>query len=201
MNKQILFSLATLEFLPVLVTVAIAKPEIANAQMACDRRQILSAPACKGDGLEAEEEKLYRLINQYRAQNGLPAIPVSPSLTLVANRHVRDLEANLKTVTHAWSNCPYSGSDSNTWPCMWKAPQRLGTVYPGNGYENAHGGWGGYRASAQSALRSWQSSRLHNAVILNQGMWNQPWKALGIGIYKNYAVLWFGRELDPAGQQ
>ena len=28
-------------------------------------------------------------------------------------------------------------TDSN---CMWKAPQRLGTSYPGNGFENAYGG-------------------------------------------------------------
>jgi hypothetical protein len=54
---------------------------------------------------------------------------------------------------------------------MWKAPQRLGTAYQGYGYENAHGGTGGYQATADSALESWQSSSAHNAVILNQGMW------------------------------
>jgi hypothetical protein len=82
---------------------------------------------------------------------------------------------------------------------MWKAPQRLGTLYPGNGYENAHGGSGGYQATAVSSLESWQGSSDHNAVILNQGMWRSTqWKALGIGIYGGYAVLWFGEEPDPA---
>lgn len=171
---------------------------VAQAESECRGQQILQARACAGDGTDREERKLHQLVNQYRAQNGLPAIPLSPSLSLVANRHVRDLEENIGQLTHGWSNCPYSGNNRSTWPCMWEAPQRLGTPYPGNGYENAHGGRGGYRASADSALRGWQGSSAHNAVILNQGIWeNRPWNALGIGIYKGYAVLWFGEEPDP----
>ncbi len=170
-----------------------------NNQQECDGQQIVTSRACVGDGLDSEEQRLYNLVNQYRAQNGLPAISFSPSLTLVANRHVQDLEKNIKTLTHGWSNCPYNASNQATYDCMWKAPQRFGTSYPGNGYENAHGGSGGYIASANSALESWKTSSAHNAVILNQGMWqNRPWKALGIGIYKGYAVLWFGAEVDPA---
>ncbi|NEP57844.1 MAG: CAP domain-containing protein [Symploca sp. SIO2G7] len=165
----------------------------------CRRQQILTARNCAGDGLESEEAKLHQLVNQYRAQNGLPPIPISPSLTLVANRHVRDLDENIGQLTHGWSNCFYSSSDSSTWPCMWEAPQRFGTPYPGNGYENAHGGTGRYRASAESALRSWQGSNAHNNVILNRGIWqDRDWNALGIGIYRGYAVLWFGQEPDPA---
>lgn len=81
---------------------------------------------------------------------------------------------------------------------MWDAPQRLGTSYPGNGYENAYGESGEYQASAESAFSSWQSSRSHNDVILNRGIWNDPWNAIGVGIYEGYAVLWFGKEPDPA---
>ena len=168
-------------------------------QVECSSQNILTAKDCPGDSLEPEEEKLYQLINQYRGQYGLPPIPHSPSLNLVANRHVRDLEENIGTLTHGWSDCPYQANNRDTYPCMWSAPQRLGTPYPGNGYENAHGGTGGYQASASSALQSWQSSSAHNAVILNQGIWsNSEWKALGIGIYKGYAVLWFGEQQDPA---
>ena len=58
-----------------------------------------------------------------------------PALSLVANRHVRDLAMNIGRLTHDWSNCAMT--DSN---CMWKAPQRLGTSYPGNGFENAYSG-------------------------------------------------------------
>src|SRR4028119_1164176 len=92
------------------------------------------------DALESEEVKLINLINQYRAENGLPPIPKSKALTTVANRHVQDLAENVGTLTHGWSDAPYDSSNNATWPNMWKAPQRLNTGYLGNGYENAFGG-------------------------------------------------------------
>jgi hypothetical protein len=157
------------------------------------------------DGLEAEEEKLYRLITEYRAQNGLPAIPLSKGLTLVANRHVIDLAENVKTLTHAWSDAAYDGGNSSTWPSMWKAPQRFNTGYPGNGYEIAFGpsnaNTSTYIANAESALKGWQGSPGHNNVILNRDVWaKRPWNAVGIGVYKGYAVVWFGEENDPTGE-
>jgi hypothetical protein len=30
--------------------------------------------------------------------------------------------------------------------------------------------------------------------MMNIGMWKQPWNAIGIGIYKGYALVWFGHE-------
>lgn len=153
------------------------------------------------DGLEAEEQQLYNLINQYRAQNGLPAIPLSRALTLVANRHVVDLQENIGTLTHGWSDAPYDANNPNTYPNMWEAPQRFNTGYPGNGYENAFGGSGGYVATAQDAFNSWINSPLHNAVILNQGTWqSKSWDALGVGLYGGYGALWFGDEPDPTGE-
>jgi hypothetical protein len=89
--------------------------------------------------------------NDCRLQNNLPAIPLSPALSLVANRHVRDLAMNIGRLTHDWSNCAMT--DSN---CMWKAPQRLGTSYPGNGFENAYGGPKGSPASPAAILDSWK---------------------------------------------
>jgi uncharacterized protein YkwD len=151
------------------------------------------------DGFESEEQKLYNLVNAYRQQNGLPAIPASKALTTVANRHVLDLAENVQSVTHSWSDAPYDANNSSTWPNMWTAPQRFNTGYPGNGYENAHGGSNGYIATAESALNGWKNSPLHNAVILNQGIWDDAWQALGVSIYKGYATLWFGKETDPTG--
>ncbi len=152
------------------------------------------------DGFEAEEQKLYNLVNQYRAENGLPAIPASKALTTVANRHVLDLAENIGTVTHTWSDAFYDSSNPNTWSSMWDAPQRFNTGYPGIGYENVHGGSGGYIATAESALNGWKNSPLHNDVILNQEKWtDRNWNALGVGIYQGYAALWFGEEVDPTG--
>lgn len=150
------------------------------------------------DGLESEEIKLYNLVNQYRNQNGLASIPASKALTIVANRHVLDLAENIGTLSHSWSDAPYDSNSPNTYPSMWKAPQRLNTGYLGNGYENAFGGSGGYVATADDAFKAWKNSPGHNSAILSQGVWaNRPWNAVGVGIYKGYAVLWFGEERDP----
>jgi hypothetical protein len=35
-------------------------------------------------------------------------------------------------------------------------------------------------------------------VIVNSGTWARiTWRAVGIGIYGSYAVVWFGEESDP----
>ena len=99
-----------------------------HAQSECNAQQILRPGNCIGDDLDALEIELAKQINDYRVKNGLPAIPLSPALSLVANRHVRDLAINIGRLTHDWSNCAMT--DSN---CMWKAPQRVGTSYPAMG--------------------------------------------------------------------
>ena len=154
-----------------------------------------------GDGLDRKESRLAQLVNQYRRSNGLSNIKLSKALTIVANRHVRDLAINgVNGSLHAWSNAPYDSSDSKTYPSMWLAPKRLRTGYPGYGYENAFGA-SGANPSAQEAFDGWKNSPDHNAVILNQQIWtDHPWKALGVGIYKGFAVLWFGEEPDPTGK-
>lgn len=146
--------------------------------------------------LSEEERKLYYNIMEYRKENGLPNIKLSASLTYVAQMHCKDLSENIGHLTHAWSNCPYDAGDSKTYPCMWLKPREL-TKYRGYGYECAHGGSGGYIATAESALNGWKASKPHNAVILNQGIWNDyNWNAIGVGILNGYAVIWFGEEFD-----
>lgn len=143
-----------------------------------------------------EERKLYDLIMQYRKENGLSSIPLSRSLTYVAQTHVKDLVENIGHLTHAWSSCEYDAGNMKTYNCMWLKPREL-TTYKGFGYECAHGGSGGYVATALSSLNSWKNSTAHNAVILNQGIWaNMKWKAIGVGILNGYACIWFGEEFD-----
>lgn len=157
-------------------------------------------------GCSAQAIELITLVNEYRGENGLPAIPASPSLCFVGDAHVGDLIANSPDAPAgcnlhswsdqgAWSACCYTADHAQA-QCMWDKPREL-TVYPGNGYENAAGG-GGTISPAQ-ALNLWKNSTGHNAVILNQGIWaNQTWRALGVGIQNGYAVLWFGSSVDPA---
>ena len=157
--------------------------------------------------LTQEEVKLYNKIMEYRKVNNLPTIPLSRSLTFVAKTHVKDLadhspDRGNKCNMHSWSNngdwvdCCYT-SDHTQAKCMWDKPREL-TSYQGNGYEISHGspGYSEHVVTAESALNGWKNSPGHNNVIINQGIWTSRWKAIGIGIYKNYAVVWFGKETD-----
>jgi hypothetical protein len=50
----------------------------------------------------------------------------------------------------------------------------------------------------KGALNGWKTSSAHNAVIINEGKWGAAhWQAIGVGMYKGYACVWFGRETDP----
>ncbi len=153
--------------------------------------------------LSIEEKKLYDLIMDYRRQNGLPVISLSKSLTFVAQTHVYDLDKNNPNQgncnLHSWSSngnwkpCCYT-SDHKQAKLMWSKPSEL-TNYTGNGYEIAHKS--SDKATAIGAINSWKSSTGHNDVILNQNIWSSnSWKSIGIGIYNNYAVVWFGKEND-----
>jgi hypothetical protein len=172
------------------------------------------------DCLSTEEAKLIDLVNDYRqAQNPqLPPVPASKSLLQVGQWHVIDLVDNTPDTgadafgdcnLHSWSDkmpmlwnpvC-YNNHDSK-YSKMWDKPREITkNLYPYNGYENAFGGSAGFIATAQKAFDGWKESKLHNDVMLELEDWNDgiPWQAMGVGIYKNYAVLWFGDVADPQG--
>lgn len=155
--------------------------------------------------LNAEEKKLYDLIMTYRRGEKLKSIPVSPKLTLVAQLHAKDLaenyafDRNNKCNPHSWSkkgnwsSCCYT-SDHKQAKCMWDKPKEI-SGYESPGYEIAYYSSAG--ASAQEAIAGWKISPSHNPLLINQGIWNKvEWKAIGIGIYKEYGVVWFGELED-----
>lgn len=155
--------------------------------------------------LSPEEQSLYNGLMAYRREKGLPAIPLSASLSKVAQLHVRDLQVNRpaqgRCNLHSWSkaygNCCYT-SDHRNAECMWDKPRQL-TSYPGDGYEISH--WASDGAAAATALQGWKNSSGHNNVMINRSIWKDAtWQAVGIGIYEEYAVVWFGKETDPAGR-
>ncbi len=155
----------------------------------------------------ADEQKLYDLIMKYRADKGLPKIPMSKSLSYVAHQHVWDLEVNQPVNgtcnMHSWSgkgpwtSCCYT-PDHKQASCMWNKPKEL-TTYQGYGFEISCGGTD--PLTPQGALECWQGSVHHNDVILNKDIWEKyTWQSIGIGIYGKYAVVWFGKEADEAGE-
>lgn len=154
--------------------------------------------------LSNEEMKLYKLVNEYRKQNGLSPVMISRSLTFVAQQHSKDLALNNPNKNehcnlHSWSSkgewteCCYTKDHAKA-SCMWDKPREL-TNYKGNGFEIS--AWSSSNISANQSLQIWKGSSAHNQVIINKGMWgNHPWKAIGIGIYNGYANIWFGEVLD-----
>ena len=164
--------------------------------------------SANAQALTAEEKELYDLIMVYRKEQGLPSIPLSYSLTIVAQTHVKDLALNQPNNgncnLHSWSSkgnwtpCCYTSNHAQA-KCMWSKPREL-TDYQGNGFEIACGSSessSDYEITAEIALNSWKKSSGHNAVISNKGDWNSyMWNSIGVGIYQGYAVVWFGVEKD-----
>jgi uncharacterized protein YkwD len=157
--------------------------------------------------LSTEEEKLYRLITIYRESKKLPMIPFSAKLTQVAQAHVRDLADNFDYDNKRGCN-PHSWSKNGTWTsccytpdhkqkeCMWNKPKEI-AGYAGSGYEIAYYSSAG--ASAEEGLDGWKKSPGHNPLLINSGIWSKStWKGLGIGIYKEYGVVWFGETEDQS---
>jgi len=162
--------------------------------------------------LSEEEIMLYDLIMEYRIDKGLEKIPLSKSLTKVAQIHAVDQQNNEIELfgnntpdsgdncnAHSWSNngnwtsCCYTPDHAEA-KCMHLKPSEI-TDYTGNGYEISY--WNSAGVTAINALEGWKSSVGHNNVIINKASWEGiTWNSIGIGIYKNYSNVWFGAEPD-----
>jgi hypothetical protein len=162
--------------------------------------------------LSQTESDLYKLINEYRAQKGLPEVKLSASLSFVAHIHARDQADNFKdgnrcnmhswSKNAAWSSCCYT-PDHKKAKCMWDKPREL-TNYQADGFEISFYSTYPYsspEAFAKDILDGWKKSPGHNDVIINKKSWkDMKWKAIGIGVYGEYANVWFGSEEDTAGE-
>ncbi len=166
-----------------------------------ERRPQPGGPIC----ISSEEKKLYELIMDYRKSKKLGTIPLSQSLTMVAQAHARDLSENYsfdrknKCSPHSWSpkgnwtSCCYT-NDHKRASCMWTKPQEI-AGYKGYGFEIAY--YSSLGANAKEGLDGWKISPGHNPLLINSGSWEKMnWKAIGIGIYKEYGLVWFGEDLD-----
>jgi len=154
-----------------------------------------------------KEKQLYELIMKYRKQKGLPSIPLSAAMTKVAQVHAQDLsqEAPYKKEgcnLHSWSNkgswtaCCYDDRHSNP-ECMWNKPREI-SGFDANGFEISYGSESEtFVVDAEKALNSWKESKGHNMVMINKGTWKDfQWKSIGVGVYKNFACVWFATEAD-----
>lgn len=175
-------------------------------------QEAIPAKQLPGVCLTATEVELYRLINEYRVQKGLPEVKLSASLSYVARTHARDQTENYKESNrcnmHSWSNkgewssCCYT-PDHKRAKCMWDKPREL-TNYQGDGFEISFYSTYPYSspaAFAKDALDGWKKSSGHNEIIINKSVWkNVKWESMGVGVYGEYANVWFGKEEDSAGE-
>ena len=164
--------------------------------------------------LNQDEELLAQLVNEYRVANSLNDIPLSQTLTLVAQWHVADHDYATEVTgeygsdpncsQYSWygipgapyTTCCFSG-DQADYPCMWDKPSEISNnVYTAYGFELAAYGY----ASVEDALQAWQDSFVHNDMILNLGMWSSfVWRAMGTGVDSGRYFVWFSTLDDPEG--
>lgn len=160
-------------------------------QVDCLGEQIFKEKSCIGDDLSENENELFGLINDYRTQNKLSNIPIGTTACLVANRHILDLNLNLRYLTHSWSNCQYDGNKTETYKCMTDAPKTFFPNFTDSAFENAYY-TSGKKVNVVDALEGWKKSPLHNAVLLNQNIFQkQIWTEGCVAIQGKFAALWF----------
>lgn len=159
--------------------------------------------------MDDTEKEIFTLVNNHRSKYGLPALRPSVNLAFVARTHAMDVVENNPDVNggnmHSWSNkgnwkpVRYT-SDHQQARLMWSKPSEISN-YKFYGYEISYG----YPHPARKtmtinptdAVNAWKNSPGHNGVMIQQGTFsNAPMKAMGVGVYKGYACVWFGQQLD-----
>eukprot|EP00918_Siedleckia_nematoides_P059747 GHVU01130244.1.p1 GENE.GHVU01130244.1~~GHVU01130244.1.p1 ORF type:complete len:272 (+),score=29.73 GHVU01130244.1:532-1347(+) len=157
------------------------------------------------------EIDLYQEIMKYRGTKGLDSIPFSSTLAAVAFYHAEC--SNRKGSTpgcnmHSWlahpapnvgyTPCCYDGNPS----CMWRKPLEISKgAYKDFGYEISAATSGTFKKGID-LLKMWQGSPGHNAVIVNEGSWeNHHWKAIGVAVVDGFSHVVFatGPDLTDAG--
>jgi uncharacterized protein YkwD len=116
---------------------------------------------------DAQEQEFLRLINQYRAQNGRPALTASVNLNRAASWHARDMAVN-----RYFSHTDSLGRSFST---------RIANC-DGKPYNAENIAAGTYRDTAAEVFAAWRNSSGHNANMLNA-----TYKQLGIARYYDAA--------------
>ncbi|CAF3789029.1 unnamed protein product, partial [Rotaria sordida] len=160
-------------------------------------------------GMDTKEQEIFTLINNHRRQYGLPSLLPSDNLAYVAHTHAIDIIDNSPDVNggnmHSWSNkgkwrpVKYT-PDHQQAHLMWSKPSEISN-YKFNGFEISFGYAQNVRKtmtiSPTEAFNSWKNSPGHNGVMIQLGTFqNTPMKAMGVGVYKGYACVWFGQQID-----
>ena len=120
--------------------------------------------------LDGEEAELLRLINEYRGQNGAPALQASATLTSAAAWHASDMaQRNYFSHIDSFGRNPFVRFAA------------FGYNYQTTKSETIAAGY----TTAAETFNAWRNSSGHNAVMLNPAF-----RAIGIGRVLNSASTW-----------
>ena len=142
------------------------------------------APAADAATLDASENDLHRVVNEFRAARGLPTLAVSDTLTFAAKWMATDMATK-----NYFSHTSLDGRSPS---------QRMADAgYPARSTWTGEDLAAGY-AGAREVLQGWINSPPHYAVLINP-----EFKAIGIGraygaasTYKWYWAANFGGVVD-----
>lgn len=154
-------------------------------------------------------QALAREINRVRVAQGLPALPLSRTLSRVAQAHMLDLDAHPRapgcglhswSEQRSWTGCCYDARTHAEARCMWSKPRELsGGRYGGSGYELTYAG--SEPATPAQIVAAWLADPAHGPLLLNQGSWARfSWQGMGVAVSGRHALLWLGAVKDPDGE-
>jgi len=116
-----------------------------------------TTPAQAAASYNSEELAFVQLLNEYRASKGLPALQLSDSLSVAAERHASDM-GKYGFFSHITQQSDWFPAGSTPWDRMAVCG------YTSNwAAENIAGG----QSSAAAVLSAWKGSSTHNANLLN----------------------------------
>ena len=152
---------------------------------------ILAGSARAQSSYDGEELEFLRVINEYRENNGLPALILSDALSVASERHDEDM-ARYNFFAHETLGSSYFPINSEPWDRMALS----GYDYP-DSYraENLAAGY----ETAEEAFEAWRTSPGHNVNMLDAKQ-----RVIGVARIQEpdsyYGWYWttdFGSELDP----
>merc|ERR1712025_34636 len=150
-------------------------------------------------------------INDYRRQNGRPAIKCDEVLTETAYRHTLNQIAKPPQTSskcspnvHSWLSSDKQGFSrlkpccvDNNNECMWNKPHELYEWYTGKGYEVTVGP--GSQLTAYQVLEKWKGSKVQNDYILGKNggeVLNRIGCFLNDAVFDFWANCWFSEGYD-----
>jgi len=122
---------------------------------------LLPGTAAADAALDAEEIEFMRLINQYRADNGLPCLSISPTMNAAADYMSRAMG---EQEFFAHNEPPCSGDD-----CTGRDPFDRMRDYGHTGWTTAGENIAAGYPTAAQVFEGWRNSPGHNANMLEPG--------------------------------